>query len=289
MDEHQLLAEQFEAHRPHLRAAAYRMLGSSTEADDAVQESWLRVSRAGTAGVENLGGWLTTIVARVCLNRLSARKSRPEEPLGAEDVGAAGPDPEHEVVLADSVGLALLVVLETLTPAERLAFVLHDMFELPFDEIAPIVDRSPAAARQLASRARRRVRGASVGENDPVRRRQVVDAFLAASRDGDFEALLNVLDPNVVLRADPAAVAAGSASEVRGGRAVAEVFSGRARAAQPALVNGAVGLVWAPGGRPRVVWGFAIEAGRVVAIDMVADADRLSELDLIILDDAPAE
>src|SRR6266536_1534889 len=207
MDEHEWLAEQFEAQRPHLRAVAYRMLGSLSEADDAVQESWLHLSRSGTSGVENLGGWLTTVVARVCLDMLRSRKSRQEDPLGPHVpdpiVGHAdGSDPEHEAQLADSVGLALLVILETLAPAERVAFVLHDMFDLPFDEIAPIVARSPTAARQLASRARRRVRGAATPDADLTRQREVIDAFLAAARGGDFDALLAVLDPDVVLRAD---------------------------------------------------------------------------------------
>ncbi len=291
MDEQEWLAEQFEANRTHLRAVAYRMLGSPSEADDAVQESWLHLSRSGTSGVEKLGGWLTTVVARVCLDMLRSRKSRREEPLGAhvpepivrrED----GIDPEHEALLADSVGLALLVVLETLAPAERLAFVLHDMFAVPFEEIAAIVARSPAAARQLASHARRRVQGAAtVPDADLARQREVVDAFLAASRDGDFDALLAVLDPGVVLRADRAAVHAGASREVRGARAVADTFSGRARFAQLALVNGAVGAVWAPGGRPRVVFGFTITRGKIVGIGLVADPERLRQLDLAVLDD----
>ncbi len=291
MDEHEWLAERFEANQPHLRAVAYRMLGSRSEADDALQEAWLRLSRSGTSGVENLGGWMTTIVARVCLDMLRSRKSRREEPLAAqvpEPIGSRkdGIDPEHQALLADSVGLGLLVVLETLAPAERVAFVLHDMFDLPFDEIAPIVGRSPAAARQLASRARRRVQGAAtVPDADLSRRRAVVDAFLAASRGGDFDALLAVLDPDVVLRADPAAVRAGAPGEVRGAAAVAGTFSGRARFAQPALVNGAVGLVWAPGGRPRVVFGLTITRGKIVAIDLVADPERLGQLDLVVLKD----
>lgn len=289
MNEPDWLAEQFEANRTHLRAVAYRMLGSLSDADDAVQESWLHLSRSGTSGVENLGGWLTTVVARVCLDMLRARKSRREEPMGAhvpEPIVSsdAGTDPEDGVLLADSVGLALLVVLETLAPAERLAFVLHDMFAVPFNEIAPIVGRSPTAARQLASRARRRVQGAAtVPEVDPSRQRAVVDAFLAASRDGDFDALLAVLDPDVVLRADRAAVRAGASREVRGAAAVAATFSGRARFAQPALVNGVVGAVWAPQGRPRVVFGFTITRGKIVEIDLVADPERLRQLDLAIL------
>lgn len=289
MNEPEWLAAQFEAHRNHLRGVAYRMLGSLSEADDAVQEAWLHLNRSGTNGVENLGGWMTTVVARVCLDMLRSRKSRREEPL---DVTVSGPvespndesNPEYAALLADSVGLALLVVLETLTPTERLAFVLHDMFDVPFNEIAPIVGRSPTAARQLASRARRRVRGAGMTpDTDQNRQRKVVEAFLAASRGGDFAALLTLLDPEVVLRADPAAVAAGATAEVRGAKAVAETFSGRARVAQPALLNGAVGAVWMAGEQPRVVFGFTILAGKVVEIELVADPERLRHLDLVIL------
>ncbi len=289
MDDYEWLAERFEENRAHLRAVAYRMLGSISEADDAVQESWLRLSRSGTSGIENLRGWLTTVVARVCLDMLRSRKSRREEPLETHAPGPIvssqdGIDPEHEVLQAESVGLALLVVLETLAPAERLAFVLHDMFAMPFDEIAPIVGRSPAAARQLASRARRRVQGAAaVPDADLTRQRKVVDAFLAASRGGDFDALLALLDPDVVLRADQAAVRVGASGEVRGAAAVAKIFAGRARAAQPALVNGSAGLVWAPGGRPRVVFDFTVTSGKIVEIEMVADRDRLRQLDLAIL------
>jgi RNA polymerase sigma factor (sigma-70 family) len=284
------LAARFEEHRRHLRSVAYRMLGSLSEADDAVQEGWLRVSRAGTDGVENLGGWLTTVVARVCLDMLRSRNSRREEAFDAHVrepvVSRDDPmHPEHDVLLADSVGPALLVVLETLTPAERVAFVLHDMFDLPFDEIAPIVGRSPTAARQLASRARRRVHGvATVRDADRTRQRQVVDAFLAASRGGDFQALLAVLDPDVVLRADDVAVQIGASREVRGAPGVAETFSGRARAAQPALVNGAAGLVWAQDGRPRVVFDFTIGRGKIVAIELIADPERLGQLELELLD-----
>jgi RNA polymerase sigma-70 factor (ECF subfamily) len=292
MDDRDLLAEQFEAHRAHLRAVAYRMLGSATEADDALQESWLRLSRSGTDGVENLGGWLTTVVARVCLDMLRSRQSRREDPLEANAPeptahNASRRDPESEALLADSVGLALLVVLDRLDPAERLAFVLHDMFAVPFDEIAPIVGRSPAATRQLASRARRRVQGTGTSSDvaDTARQRAVVDAFLAASRDGNFDALLALLAPDVVLRSDRAAVAAGAASEVRGAAAVAETFSGRARAAQAALIDGAVGLVWAPRGRPQFVFGLTITDGKITAIDLMADPDRLDELDVAILDD----
>src|SRR5712692_3478900 len=291
MDEHDWLAEQFEAERPHLRAVAYRMLGSLSEADDAVQESWLRLSRSDTSGVENLGGWLTTVVARVCLDLLRSRESRREEPLGVhvpEPIVSRedGIDPEHEALLADAVGLALLVVLDTLTPAERLAFVLHDLFAVPFDEIARVVGRSETAARQLASRARRRVRGAAtIPDTDFTRQREVVDAFLAASREGRFDALLAVLDPDVVLRADRGAVQAGASKEVRGALAVAKQFSGRARFAQPALVNGAVGAVWATGGRPRVVFGFTITRGKIVEIDLLADPARLRQLRLSVLGD----
>jgi len=297
MDEHQALADRFEANRTHLQTVAHRMLGSVSEADDAVQEAWLRLSRSDTDGVENLRGWLTTVVARVCLDILRSRKSRREEPL-APDVPdtMVGIDPEREALLADSVGLALLVVLETLAPAERVAFVLHDMFDLPFDEIAPIVGRSPTAARQLASRARRRVRGAdTVPDADRTLQRRVVDAFLAAARGGSFDALLAVLDPDVVLRADSAAVQASASRQargaprmapvVRGAAAVADTFSGRAGAAQPALVNGAAGLVWAPGGRPRAVIAFTIMRGKIVEIDVIADPERLRQLDLKVLAD----
>lgn len=290
MHEHEWLAERFETNRTHLRAVAYRMLGSRSEAEDAVQEAWLRLSRADTSDVENLRGWLTTVIARVCLDMLRSRNSRREEALDAHPPESSvghndGIDPEREALLADSVGLALLVVLETLAPAERVAFVLHDMFDLPFDEIAPIVGRSPTAARQLASRARRRVRGAAaVPETNRTRQREVVDAFLAASRGGDFEALLALLDPDVVLRADRAAVQAGAPSEVRGAAAVAGTFAGRARVAQPALVDGAVGLVWAPGGRPRVVFGITIVSGKIVAIELVADPVRLAGLEVVVLD-----
>jgi RNA polymerase sigma factor (sigma-70 family) len=291
VDEHVWLAQRFEANRTHLRAVAYRMLGSSSEADDALQEAWLRLSRSDTSEVENLGGWLTTVVARVCLDMLRSRKSRREEPLGVHVPDpivsrADGTDPEHEALLTDSVGLALLVVLDTLAPAERLAFVLHDMFAVPFGEIAPIVGRSPSAAKMLASRARRRVQeAATVPDTDLARQREVVAAFLAASRDGDFDALLAVLDPDVVLRADSGAVQVGASREVRGAPAVADTFSGRARAAQLALVNGVTGAVWTPGGRPRVVFGFTITGGKIVEIDILADPARLRQLDLAVLND----
>jgi RNA polymerase sigma factor (sigma-70 family) len=294
VDERDWLAERFEANRTHLRAVAYRMLGSVSEADDAVQESWLRLSRSDAAGVENLRAWLTTVVARVSLDMLRSRKSRREEALGPhvpEPVVSRedGLDPEHEALLADSVGLALLVVLETLTPAERLAFVLHDMFAVPFDEIAPIVGRSPAAARQLASRARRRVRGATPEPDvDLARQRQVVDAFLAAARGGDFEALVALLDPDVVLRVDRGALRPGASREVRGAPAVAEqalTFAGGARFARRALVNGAAGFVVAPRGRPIAVAGFTVAHGKIVEMDVLADPERLRELDLTVLDD----
>jgi RNA polymerase sigma factor (sigma-70 family) len=295
VDEHKWLAKRFEENRPRLRAVAYRMLGSLSEADDAVQEAWVRLSRSDTSGVENLGGWLTTVVGRVCLDMLRTRRSRSEEPLDQHSGGRVlgsivdregAIDPEHEALLADSVGLALLVVLETLTPAERLAFVLHDMFAVPFAEISPIVGRSPNATKMLASRARRRVRGAAeVPDSDPAHQREVVDAFLAASRGGDFGALLAVLDPDVVLRADGAAVRAGASREVRGARAVADTFFGRARFARPALVNGAIGAVWAPGGRPRVAFCFTVVGGKIVEIEVVADPARLSGLDLAVLED----
>ncbi len=296
MDEHNnWLANQFEENRPHLRAVAYRMLGSLSEAEDAVQEGWLRLSRSDTSAVENLGGWLTTVVARVCLDMLRSRKSKHEESLEEHTEHAPDKipdhndniDPEQEALLADSVGLALLVILETLAPAERLAFVLHDMFDLSFDEIAPIVDRSPTAARQLASRARRRIQGAPTSPNtDLTRQREVVDAFLAASRAGDFDGLLALLDPDVVLRSDPAAVPPGALTELRGATAIANrAAKGGARAAQPALVNGAVGVIVAPRGRLLMVLRFTIANGKIIEIEAVADPERLSHLDLAILND----
>jgi len=301
MAEHSWLVDQFEETRGHLRAVAFRMLGSSSEADDAVQEAWLRLSRTDISGVENLGGWLTTVVARVCLDMLRSRKARREEPLDVEAPDSLE-DREHEsdaeqgLLLADSVGIAMLLVLETLAPAERVAFVLHDMFDLSFDEIAPIVGRSPVAARQLASRARRRVQGApSAPESDRARQREVVDAFLAASRGGDFSALLALLDPDVVLRADRAAVEASNArrgagapalsAEVRGASVVAETFSGRARAAQLALINGLAGAVWAHGGEVRGAFTFTIAGGKISAITIALDPDHLRTLDVAIIND----
>jgi RNA polymerase sigma-70 factor (ECF subfamily) len=293
MDEHEWLAERFEEHRTHLRAVAYRMLGSVSEADDAVQEAWLRLSRSDAREIENLGGWLTTVVGRVCLNVLRSRRTRGEEPLDVhvpEPIVSStdGLDPEHEALLADSVGLALLVVLETLSPAERLAFVMHDMFAVPFDEIAPMVGRSPEAARQLASRARRRVQGeAPAPDPDLTRQREVVDAFFAASREGDFDALVAVLDPDVVLRADGGAGRPEATVVVHGARAVAERASHYAHLApfvRPALINGAAGVVVAPRGRPFSVMAFTVRGGKIVAIDALADPDRLAELDVTVLD-----
>jgi RNA polymerase sigma-70 factor (ECF subfamily) len=282
------LAREFEEHRPRLRAVATRLLGSASEADDAVQEAWLRLNRTEPGSVENLGGWLTTVVGRVALNMLRSRSTRREDPLDGHP-GADRPahdlDPADTAILADSVGMALVVVLETLTPAERLAFVLHDLFDVPFEEIAAIVDRSPAAARQLASRARRRVQGSSPeSDADPGRRREVVTAFLAASRNGDFAGLMALLDPEAVVRADAATVASGAQAMVRGAAAVAGTFSGRARAARLALVDGVVQAVWTQSGRPRVVFAFTIDEDRVTAVDMLGDPDRLRELEVTVLE-----
>ncbi len=288
------LAEQFETNRGHLRAVAYRMLGSLDEADDAVQEAWLRLSRSDSNRISNPAGWLTTVVGRICLDMLRARRSRREEPYGPhlpEPIlsRAEGVDPESQVLLADSVGLALLVVLETLGPAERLAFVLHDMFGLPFEEIAPIVDRTPAAARKLASRARQRVRGAPiVPDPDLARQREVVEAFQAAGRDGDFEALLSVLDPDVVLRADGGVPPAAGSREIHGATEVAQAaarYAHLSEFARPVLVNGTPGFLVAPHGKPFAVLGFTVVGGRIVEIDILADADRLQQLDLAGLDD----
>jgi RNA polymerase sigma factor (sigma-70 family) len=294
MDEHEWLAERFEQNRTHLRAVAYRMLGSLSEADDAVQEAWLRLSRADASRVENLGGWLTTVVGRVCLDMLRSRRNRREEPL---DVHMPDPivsresdiDPEQGALHTESVGLALLVVLETLDPAERLAFVLHDMFAVPFDAIAPIVGRSTTAARQLASRARRRVRGAApVPDTDLSRQREVVDAFFAAARDGEFDALVAVLDPDIVLRSDGGVARPAATVLVRGAAAVAgqALTFGRLHPfVRPALVNGVAGVVVAPHRRPFSVMAFTVRGGRIVEIDVLADPDRLRQLDLAVLDD----
>jgi RNA polymerase sigma factor (sigma-70 family) len=294
VDERDWLAERFEENRAHLRAVAYRMLGSLSEADDAVQESWLRLSRTDTSGVDNLVGWLTTVVSRVSLDMLRSRKSLREEPLGArlpEPIVSSvdGIDPEHEALLADSVGLALLVVLDTLAPVERLAFVLHDMFAVPFADIAPIVGRSPAAARQLASRSRRRVRRAiSAHEPDLARQREAVDAFRAAARDGDFDALIAVLDPDVVLRSDGGALRPDASVVVRGAPAVARQavrFAPLGQFGRPVLVNGATGFVVAPHGRPFAVLGFTVSLGRIVEIDVFVDPAFLRRLDPAVLRD----
>jgi RNA polymerase sigma factor (sigma-70 family) len=294
MNDTEWLAARFEEHRSHLKSVAYRMLGSLAEADDAVQEAWLRLARSQAREIENLRGWLTTVVARVCLNTLESRRSRREEPL---DVHVPDPvvsldeeiDPEHEALLADSVGLALLVVLDSLTPAERLAFVLHDMFAVPFDEIAPIVGRSPDAARQLASRARRRVQAADrAPDADLGRQRAIVDAFLAAAREADFDALLEVLDPDVVLRADAGALPSPPSRLVRGAREVAQLalaFSDLARSSRPALVNGAAGIVVAPQGRVYSVFGVTIKHDKIVEFDILGDPERLAQLDLVVLND----
>jgi RNA polymerase sigma factor (sigma-70 family) len=290
-DEHEWLAERFEAERPHLRAVAYRMLGDLGEADDAVQESWLHLSRSDTSEVKNLGGWLTTVVARVCLDMLRSRNSRREEPLEtyAPEPNMSreeGIDPEEEALLADSVGLALLVVLDTLNPAERLAFVLHDLFAVPFDEIAPIVGRSPTTARQLASRARRRVQGATTANDaDLTRQREVVEAFLAASRSGDFGALLAVLDPDVVFKNDGAASPKGVAREFLGATAVAKQFVGRAQGARMALVDGAVAAIVAPRGHLFLVLNITVANGKIVEIDAIANPAHLRQFDLAVLGD----
>jgi RNA polymerase sigma-70 factor (ECF subfamily) len=295
MDGNQWLADRFEEHRTHLRAVAYRMLGSLAEADDAVQDTWLRISRADASQVENLGGWLTTIVARVCLNMLRSRNTRREQPLGVHIpdpvVSPEGTlQPDEEALLADSVGLALLVVLDALSPAERLAFVLHDMFELPFEEIAPMVGRTPAAARQLASRARRRVSGAELPAPDPdlARQREVVDAFFLAARGGDFDALVALLDPEVVLRSDFGARRPGASRVVHGAAAVAgQALTAALPTAElhPALVNGAAGVVVTVRGRPFAVMGFTVADGRIVEIDAIADPERVGRIAAAVLGD----
>jgi RNA polymerase sigma-70 factor, ECF subfamily len=288
MNERDYLAEQFEEHRTHLRAVAYRMLGSLSEVDDAVQEAWLRLSRADAAGIDNLGGWLTTVVARVCLDMLRSRQSRREDPFTPDApepaaTGGSRSSPEQEALLADSVGLALLIVLDRLTPAERLAFVLHDMFAVPFEEIAPIVGRSAEAARQLASRARRRVRGGGAPDPDLVQQREVVDSFIAALRAGDFEALLAVLDPDLVVRADMS----GAPSEIRGAAVWAKgavAYGHLARLTQPALVDGAIGVVVAPQGRLVRALRFTIADGKITEIEVIGNPARLGELDVSTVD-----
>ena len=292
MNDQDWLAERFEADRSHLRGVAFRMLGSLTEADDAVQEAWIRLSRTDTSDVDNLRAWLTTVVGRVCLNMLRSRKTRreaslethlPDPIVSPED----GIDPEQEALLGDSIGLALFVVLDSLTPAERVAFVLHDVFAVPFDEVAPIVGRTPTAARQLASRARRRVQGAPVPDVDLEGQWEVVGAFLAAARDGDFERLLAVLDPDVVVRSDGGAARPGLVSVVRGAQAVAEQamsFRRFAEAASRVLVNGIPGgVAWSPDGSPFAVLALTVRGGRIVAIDVLADPDRLARLDLSVV------
>jgi RNA polymerase sigma factor (sigma-70 family) len=289
MREADLLAERFEEHRDRLRAIAYRILGSSSDADDAVQEAWIRFSRSDTSTVDNLGNWLTTVVSRVCLNMLQARRSRPQPPADPdlpEPISDSGElDPEYQVVLAESIGLALLVVLESLTPPERVAFVLHDVFAIPYDQIAPILERSTPATRQLASRARARVQQQdATGQTDRLRQSMLVDAFLAAARHGDFEALLAVLDPDVVLRADEHAVELGAAAETRGVEQVG-AFSRFARGARRALLDGAAAAVWMPGGQVRVVWRFTTSGDKITAIDLIADPEHLSDLDLVLAEE----
>jgi RNA polymerase sigma factor (sigma-70 family) len=289
MEEREYLAQRFEEHRTHLRAVAYRMLGSLSEVDDAVQEAWLRLSRTDASGIDNLGGWLTTVVARVCLDMLRSRQSRREEPFTPESpepvaTGTFGASPEQEALLADSVGLALLVVLDKLTPAERLAFVLHDMFAVPFEEIGPIVGRSAEAARQLASRARRRVRSGGAPDPDLGRQREVVDAFIAALRAGDFEGLLAVLDPDLVVRAD---MAAGAPTEIRGAAVWAKgavAYGHLAELTRPALVDGAIGVIVAPRGRLVRALRFTIANGRITEIEVIGNPARLGELDVSIAD-----
>ena len=292
MGQEEFLSERFEANRAHLRTVAYRMLGSQGEAEDAVQEAWLRLARADMTEVQKLRAWLTTVVARVCLDMLRARKTRREEPIINAEAIAGNDDAERDVQMAESIGLAMLVVLETLSPAERVAYVLHDLFNLPFDDIAPILGRSLGASRQLASRARRRVQGAPANpEADRARQREIVSAFLAASQNGDFFALLNILDPDVVLRADASVVAASLAGlgdappllpEIRGQEEVAKIFNGRARAARQVLVDGQAGLAIVLGGQPRMIFDFVIEHARIIEISLIADPRKISGLDLEI-------
>ena len=292
MGQEEFLSERFEANRAHLRTVAYRMLGSQGEAEDAVQEAWLRLARADMTEVQKLRAWLTTVVARVCLDMLRARKTRREEPIINAEAIAGNDDAERDVQMAESIGLAMLVVLETLSPAERVAYVLHDLFNLPFDDIAPILGRSLGASRQLASRARRRVQGAPANpEADRARQREIVSAFLAASQNGDFSALLSILDPDVVLRADASVVAASLAGlgdappllpEIRGQEEVAKIFNGRARAARQVLVDGQAGLAIVLGGHPRMIFDFVIEHARIIEISLIADPRKISGLDLEI-------
>lgn len=284
MNEQNFLGREFEAQRGRLRAVAYRMLGQASEAEDAVQEAWLRLSRSDAATIDNLGGWLTTVVARICLDMLRARKARREEPMGPGVPEPAAEATGEEAMLADSIGLALLVVLDTLKPAERVAFVLHDMFDLPFEEIAPIVGRTPAAARQLASRARRRVKGAQPEEAaDLARRREIVEAFLAASRNGDMEGLLRVLDPDVVFRPDAVASRMGHVGELRGADTVAAMFKGRAQAAKPALIDGAVGIAVVLQGQLRIAMRLTFAGERIAGLEAVADPEVLPGLDVEVI------
>ena len=292
MQETELLARSFEDHREHLQAVALRMLGSAAEADDAVQESWLRVSAADTDDVDNLGGWLTTVCSRICLDRLRSRHARREEALDGHEPEPGAQrrherSPEEDVELADAVGLALMVVLDTLRPAERVAFVLHDMFDLTFDEIAPIVDRTPAATRQLASRARRRVQGASTSDIDQRRKREVIDAFIAAARSGDFAALMAVLDPGIVLRSDAEVVRRGGPAELHGAAAIADIFKGRAQVCVPGLIDGEPGILLPVQGQMRAVIELTFVDGRIAAMEAVADRDTLASLELEQLVDGP--
>ena len=290
MADEEWLTTQFEASRPRLRAVAYRMLGSDAEADDAVQETWLRLDRTDSDEIDNLGGWLTTVVARVCLDRLRARRSRREEAVGAQPPDRPGDpahatDPAEDAVVAESVGAALLVVLDSLAPAERVAFVLHDVFAVPFDTVAEVLGRSPDAARQLASRGRRRLQGSTrTAELDLVRQRELVDAFLRAARGGDFETLVQLLDPDVELRPDAAAVGMGSLRDVRGAANVAGALSGGAQGARLAIVDGLAALVWAPGGATRGVIEFEVRDDRIVAISVTGDAERIAELEIVLVD-----
>ena len=292
------LSARFEESRPHLRAVAYRMLGSTSETEDAVQETWLRITRADTGAVDNFGGWLTTVITHVCIDMLRARKTRESSAPAMRAEGAAAAfeptDPEREVLLADAVGSAMMIVLDTLSPAERVAFVLHDLFGLSFEDIGTILGRSAIATRQLASRARRRVQGAGETEKDLPSQREVAQAFMAASRDGNLEAVLALLDPDVILRIDPIAVKAAAANEakgaprlvaeVRGAPDVARVFLGSAQAARPALVDGTPGAAWAPGGRPRAIWAFKVEQGRIVEVQVIADPKTIARLEVLLLD-----
>jgi RNA polymerase sigma factor (sigma-70 family) len=291
VDDSDWLAKRFNENRNHLRAVAYRMLGSSSEADDAVQEAWLKTSRADTHQVENLRGWLTTVIARVCLDMLRSRKARPQEPRGADAETPSAPGQDTELAIADALGPALQIVLDMLSPAERVAFVLHDLFDLPFEAIGAIIERSPVAARQLASRARRRVRGGAAAEREVTEHREIVSAFLAASREGNFEALVALLAPDAVLRADELSLRTAAqyltgapqlAREVRGAALVADAFKGRARAARAAVIDGDAGAVWVMGGQVRAAFLFAFGDGKISGLDLVMEPADLAELELVI-------